>query len=206
LVGYWVDKESLERAASLIETGAQNLDPLDKAAIVASLRKLAPNISQRITVETWDENLQRTIAEIPEILSRIQTVEANPKLRDLAEKHPTIAESVLAETAKLHAGDAENRRLWAEFLPCCEDEIDRMYKRLGVTFDHTLGESFYEDRLAAVVEELLGRRIARESDGAIAIFLDGIETPMLVRKKDGAFLYGTTDLATIRYPHGNLAP
>ena len=74
-----------------------------------------------------------------------------------------------------------------------------MYKRLGVTFDHTLGESFYEGRLAAVVEELLQRKIARESDGAVCVFLDGIETPMLVRKKDGAFLYGTTDLATIRY-------
>ncbi len=110
-----------------------------------------------------------------------------------------VQTAVLAETAKLHAGDAENRRLWSEFLPYCEDEIERMYKRLGVTFDHTLGESFYEDRLAAVVEELLRRGIARESDGAVCIFLDGIETPMLVRKKDGAFLYGTTDLATIRY-------
>ena len=74
-----------------------------------------------------------------------------------------------------------------------------MYQRLGVTFDHTLGESFYDDRLAAIVDELLGRGIARESDGAVCVFLDGIETPMIVRKKDGAFLYGTTDLATIRY-------
>ena len=110
-----------------------------------------------------------------------------------------VEAAVLAETAKLHAGNAENRRLWAEFLPCCEDEIRRMYRRLGVTFDHTLGESFYEDRLPAIVEELLGRKIACESDGAVCIFIDGIETPMLVRKKDGAFLYGTTDLATIRY-------
>jgi arginyl-tRNA synthetase len=114
--------------------------------------------------------------------------------------HPgPIQSAVLAETAKLHAGDAENRRLWSEFLPFCEDEINRMYKRLGVTFDHTLGESFYEDRLAAVVEELLRRGIARESDEAICIFFDGIEAPMIVRKRDGAFLYGTTDLATIRY-------
>ena len=65
---------------------------------------------------------------------------------------------MLAETAKLHAGDAENRRLWQEFLPFCEDEIERIYRRLDVTFDHTLGESFYEDRLAAV-----GRRIARSA-------------------------------------------
>jgi len=110
-----------------------------------------------------------------------------------------IQAAVLAETAKLHAGDEENRRLWSEFLPFCEDEIQRMYKRLGVTFDHTLGESFYEDRLAPMVEDLLACGIARPSNGAICVFLDGHKTPMIVRKKDGAFLYGTTDLATIRY-------
>jgi arginyl-tRNA synthetase len=62
-----------------------------------------------------------------------------------------------------------------------------------------LGESFYHDRLAQVVDDLLARGIACESDGAICIFFDGQETPMIVRKKDGAFLYGTTDLATIHY-------
>jgi arginyl-tRNA synthetase len=121
------------------------------------------------------------------------------KQMDDAYTGSNVEAAVGAETAKLHAGDPENRRLWAEFLPHCEDEINRMYKRLGVSFDQTLGESFYEDRLAAIVQELLDRKIARESDGAICIFLDGIDTPMLVRKQDGAFLYGTTDLATIRY-------
>jgi arginyl-tRNA synthetase len=116
----------------------------------------------------------------------------------------TINAAVLDETAKLHAGDAENRRLWEEFLPACEDEINRVYGRLNVTFDHTLGESFYEDRLAAVVEELLAKGLARESDGAICVFFQDAKgeeekVPMIVRKKDGAFLYATTDLATIRY-------
>ena len=87
----------------------------------------------------------------------------------------------------------------SEFLPFCEDEIERMYQRLDVTFDHTLGESFYEDRLAAAGRGVARRGIARESDGAICIFLEGQKTPMIVRKKDGAFLYATTDLATIRY-------
>jgi arginyl-tRNA synthetase len=115
-----------------------------------------------------------------------------------------IDAAVHDETAKLHAGDAENRRLWEEFLPACEDEINRVYGRLNVTFDHTLGESFYEDRLAAVVEELIAKGLARESDGAICVFFKDAQgeeekTPMIVRKKDGAFLYATTDLATIRY-------
>ena len=106
---------------------------------------------------------------------------------------------MLNETAKLHAGDAENRRLWEEFLPKCEDEINRVYNRLDVHFDHTLGESFYEDRLAAVVDELLAKGIAQESDGAICVFFTDQDAPMIVRKQDGAFLYATTDLATIRY-------
>jgi arginyl-tRNA synthetase len=110
-----------------------------------------------------------------------------------------INTAVLAETAKLHAGDSECRRLWQEFLPNCEDEINRMYRRLDVQFDHALGESFYEDRLAPLVDELIEQGIARPSDGAVCIFLEGQKVPMLVRKKDGAFLYGTTDLATIRY-------
>jgi arginyl-tRNA synthetase len=117
----------------------------------------------------------------------------------LAARLPNVNAAVLNETAKLHAGDAENRRLWEEFLPRCEEEINRIYKRLDVRFDHTLGESFYEDRLASVVDELLAKDVARESEGAICIFLQGQSTPMIVRKQDGAFLYATTDLATIRY-------
>jgi arginyl-tRNA synthetase len=106
---------------------------------------------------------------------------------------------VLEETAKLHAGDQANRQLWEEILPPCRDEIDTMYRRLGIRFDYTLGESFYHDRLARVVESLRQHGIARESDGAWCVFFDKIETPMIVQKRDGAFLYATSDLATIEY-------
>ncbi|MBN1394101.1 MAG: arginine--tRNA ligase [Pirellulales bacterium] len=121
------------------------------------------------------------------------------KVRAMMDERPELNDAVLAETAKLHAGDAENRRLWEEFLPHCEDEIERVYRRLDVKFDHTLGESFYEDRLAALVERLRRQDIATESDGALCIFIEGQKTPMIVRKSDGAFLYGTTDLATLEY-------
>jgi len=117
----------------------------------------------------------------------------------VAARHADVTSAVLAETVKLHAGDEENRRLWREFMPYCLDEIERIYRRLGVSFDCTLGESFYHDRLGPLVHELIQRGIARESDGATCVFLDGCEVPMLIRKQDGAFLYATTDLATIRY-------
>jgi len=110
-----------------------------------------------------------------------------------------VAEAVRQETAKLHAGDPENVRLWRMFMPWCLEEIDRIYRRLDVHIDHTHGESFYNPMLPEVVRSLLERGIAQESEGAVVIFLRENEPPALIRKKDGAFTYTTSDLATIRY-------
>jgi arginyl-tRNA synthetase len=110
-----------------------------------------------------------------------------------------VAEAVRQETAKLHAGDPENVRLWQMFMPWCREEIDRIYRRLDVHFDYTHGESFYNPMLPEVVRSLLERGIAQESEGAVVIFLRENEPPALIRKKDGAFTYTTSDLATIRY-------
>jgi len=130
---------------------------------------------------------------------KIEEFESNEELFPLAVEHPGINTHVLEETVKLHSGDAENLRLWEEFLPKCREEIDKIYERLGVKFDHEYGESFYHDRLATVVEDFERRGVARESDGATCVFFEGFDTPMIIRKRDGAFLYATTDLATIQY-------
>ncbi len=125
---------------------------------------------------------------------------ADPAAAALVQKHPDVAQAVLAETARLHEGDSENRALWEQFMPACRSEIDRMYARLSVNFDHTLGESFYQPMLGGVVEQLLASGLARESRGAVGVFLGGDEQPpLLIRKADGAFLYATTDLATIQW-------
>ena len=108
-------------------------------------------------------------------------------------------EAVRGETARLHAGDPENVGLWRRFMPWCHEEIERVYRRLDVRFDHTLGESFYNPRLAAVVEELLARGLAQESRGAVVIPQGENQPPAMIRKSDGAFTYTTSDLATIRY-------
>ena len=150
--------------------------------------------------------LRKLEADLRELRGRLaglkakrDAVEADPKLSGMATEHPDIARAVLEETSRLHAGDTESVGLWKEFLPKCRQEIERIYKRLGITFDYEHGESFYHDRLESVVRDLKERRLARESDEATCVFLDGFETPMIVRKKDGAFLYATTDLATIQY-------
>jgi arginyl-tRNA synthetase len=110
-----------------------------------------------------------------------------------------IADAVRRETALLHAGDPENRALWEMLMPWCREEIEQIYRRLGVHFDHTLGESYYQPMLADVVRDLETRGIATDSEGAVVVFLNDEEPPALIRKKDGAFTYTTTDLATLRY-------
>jgi arginyl-tRNA synthetase len=112
-----------------------------------------------------------------------------------------VAEAARQETAKLHAGDPENLRLWRLFMPWCLEEINKIYRRLDVHFDHTLGESFYNPCLPGVVEDLLARGIAQRSQGAVVVFGERgeEEAPALIQKRDGAFTYTTSDLSTIRY-------
>ena len=146
-----------------------------------------------------EANVREAQEELEELKAKLAAVEDSPALAKLAAEHADIGSAVLSETARLHAGDEENLRLWQEFLPACQDEIERIYRRLDVGFDQTLGESFYHDRLGSIVDELVGRGIARESDRAVCVFLEGSDVPMIIRKQDGAFLYATTDLATLRY-------
>ena len=141
--------------------------------------------------------LVRKVADAkPEELAR------DPEAAALAARYPDTGREVLAETAKLHEGDPENRALWEQFMPFCRAEIDRIFSRLHVSFDHALGESFFQPMLAGVVAELMADPAvrARESRGAIGIFLNGEDAPpFLIRKADGAFLYATTDLATLKW-------
>jgi len=104
---------------------------------------------------------------------------------------------------QLQKGEPGNLHIWRQMIALSQRQFDENYSRLGVKFDHTLGESFYNPRLKPLVEELLAMGIARESEGAIAIFFDDIpqlkEHPALIRKSDGGFNYTTTDLATLAY-------
>lgn len=116
------------------------------------------------------------------------------------EENEELAEECRGELRKLQAGDPENLALWERFMGYSRAEFVRVYDRLGVTFDHTLGESFYNPMLREVVDDLVRREIARESQGAKVVFFEdeGYE-PMVVEKRDGAGLYATTDLAALRY-------
>jgi arginyl-tRNA synthetase len=129
-----------------------------------------------------------------------------------ARQDPALEDLAREETAKLQEGDPENRALWQQFVDVSMAEFESVYRRLGVGFDVTLGESFYRDRLGAVVDDLVARGIAVPSEGAVVIPFgadDGKElanTALLVRKRDGASLYGTTDIATILHRVETWAP
>src|SRR5262249_27441868 len=88
-----------------------------------------------------------------------------------------------------------------EFMPACYAELDHMYARLDIHYDHAHGESFYQPMLADVVADLQARGIAEPSEGAIVIFVGDREKdpPALIRYRHGAYGYMTTDLATIKY-------
>jgi arginyl-tRNA synthetase len=107
------------------------------------------------------------------------------------------------ELVKLQAGDPENLAIWKECVALSWRDFERIYSRLEIGFDEHLGESAYNDRLAPLVNRLIASGIAEESDGAICIFFRDdpslAEKPCLIRKRDGASLYATTDLATIEY-------
>ncbi|MBX7165350.1 MAG: arginine--tRNA ligase [Pirellulales bacterium] len=143
--------------------------------------------------------LREAEAALAETDDKLAAIDHDSQLAALAREHAEIGAAVLRETALLHAGDPERRRLWSEFLPKCLVDLDVIYRRLGVTFDYTLGESFYHDRLAGVVAELERLGLARASEGAVCVFVEGYDAPMIIQKQDGAFLYATTDLATLQY-------
>ncbi|MFT4175246.1 MAG: arginine--tRNA ligase [Luteolibacter sp.] len=129
---------------------------------------------------------------------------------------PAVLDTCKAELVKLQAGDAENLAIWQQCIEVSKTGLQKIYDRLDVTFDHWLGESYYNDRLPGLVEEFLEKGIARESNGAVCVFSDGTkkpeddpflvqrdgewtDNPAIIRKADGGFLYATTDLATVQF-------
>ena len=182
-------EEELSKREAAAETHRQEPEPADKAAAKKARKAL--------------RKLQDKVAEAKEDIAstqrKLSAMENDGDLSAKANAHSSIATAVLAETANLHSGDEENGRLWEEFLPKCREEIQKVYDRLDIDFDYEHGESFYHDRLGAVVQDLEKRSLAKESEGATCVFLDGFDTPMIIRKKDGAFLYATSDLATIQF-------
>lgn len=115
-----------------------------------------------------------------------------------AEQRLEEAKSTLV---RLQRGEGEIVAAWEKItaitLAACYEIYDLL--DLTVTEEHNRGESFYRERLGPVVDAFISSGIAKESQGAIVVEIEGDDTPLLIRKSDGGFLYATTDLAAIRY-------
>ena len=101
----------------------------------------------------------------------------------------------------LQSGDEETLALWRQFVDESTRHARDVYERLGVllTPDDDMPESAYNSMLADVARDIEASGIAVVDQGALAIFSDKYEAPLLVRKRDGGYMYGTTDLAGVRY-------
>ena len=111
-----------------------------------------------------------------------------------------IVNDFRAELAKLQSGDSENTDIWQRCVDLSRAELDRIYATLDVHFDHQFGESFFNSKLVPLVEKLEHDGIAQPSEGALVAFFPNdpklAERPAIIRKRDGAFNYATTDIAT----------
>src|SRR4051794_10518150 len=116
---------------------------------------------------------------------------------------PAVRDACRQELVKLQAGDPENFSIWKKSVDLSLGEFDQAYKLLDVHYDMQRGESFYNDRLAEVVDRLLHSKIAEISEGAVCVFFRDIpelaEQPCIIRKRDGGYNYATTDVATVDY-------
>src|SRR6267142_1749819 len=114
-----------------------------------------------------------------------------------------VREACRQELVKLQSGDKENTDIWNECVALSMQDFQHVYQLLDIHYDIQCGESFYNDRLAGVVERLLKSGIAEISEGAVVVFFRDIpelaDKPCIVRKSDGGFNYATSDIATVDY-------
>ena len=119
-----------------------------------------------------------------------------------AEEHPELEDEGRAWFKKIEDGDPEALRIFNWFKELTLRDTARVYDLLGVKFDSYAGESFYNDKMGRVIDELKAKNLLTISDGASIVDLEKYNMPpCLILKKDGATLYATRDIAAALYRH-----
>ena len=147
-----------------------------------------------VAYKLWGDKAVIESDPIPELLK------IYVRFHEAAETNPALEDEARAWFTKLENGDEEAVALWTLFKDMSLKVFNRVYEKLGVTFDSYAGESFYSDKMPAVVSELREKGIVEKSEGAEIVNLEpyGL-TPALITKKDGSSLYLTRDLAAAKY-------
>ena len=118
----------------------------------------------------------------------------------ISKEEPGLEDEARAAFTKLEQGDEFYRKLWTAFRAATLKELNRIYDMLGVSFDHYTGESFFEDKIPAILDELREKKLMVKSQELDVVMLDEFDLgPCLIRKSDGSTLYATRDLAAANY-------
>ncbi len=197
LMDYHAAKKKSPEAAELLEKQESALEKINALQPAEGDKAAAKKFKKDIS--GLNSKIKDQKQAITKLRDSISSAEADAPFMEQARLHSEVTTYAQKETAALHEGDDENRKLWDEFLPHCRTDMQRIYDRLSIRFDHELGESFYQEMLGEVVLDFEAKGLAKESDGATCVFMDSYKTPMIIKKRDGAFLYATTDLATIKH-------
>ncbi|MDQ3440103.1 MAG: arginine--tRNA ligase, partial [Planctomycetota bacterium] len=123
------------------------------------------------------------------------------KAREKFDADPAFQEEARQTVVRLQAGGVEELALWKQIVDASRAHFQPLYERLGVRLTRAdeRGESTYNALLPSVVAELLEKGVAVKSEGAIVVFTEGDEAPLIIQKQDGGFGYATTDLAALRF-------
>ena len=118
----------------------------------------------------------------------------------ISKEYPELENEARAAFTRLEEGDPLYRKLWSAFKNATLKELLRIYSMMGVSFDHYTGESFFEDKIPAVLDELREKNLLIKSQELDVVMLDDFDLPpCLIRKSDGSTLYATRDLAAALY-------
>ena len=146
--------------------------------------------------KTWGDKEEIEKDPIPELLKLYI------RFHDEAETNEELEQFGRDEFKKLEDGDEENKKLWKWVVDVSMKDVQKTYDKLGgITFDFTMGESFYEDKMQEVIDEGVKKGVIKEGEkGALIVeFDDENMSPLVIQKSDGATLYSTRDLATYKY-------
>ena len=181
-------------------------------AIVRILSFQGQNVIRQNHIGDWGTQFGMLIANLQD-----KSAGASVELKDLEafyveakkrfDAEETFQKRARENVVKLQSGDAGTLDAWRTLVQKTREHYQPIYGRLGVllTPEDERGESFYNDLLAPIVRDLKASGIAEESEGATVIFIDGKErAPLIIEKTGGGYLYGTTDLAAIRFRVGTL--
>lgn len=149
-----------------------------------------------VAINKWGNKEEIAKDPIPKLL------ELYIKFHDEAENDPSMDDEARAWFTKLENGNQEAYELWEWIREVSLLEFNRVYDMFGIQFDSYAGESFYSDKMDAILDSMKAKNILVEDDGAGIVNLEEFDMPnALITKRDGSTMYITRDLAAAQYRH-----